>query len=144
MARRMRSPHSRRCSKPLDLAGCVVTGDAMHTQRDHAEFLVTRNKAHYILVVKKNQPTLYAQVKGLPWRHIPAIHTQRDQSHGREERRALKAATIAAGLAFPHAAQAIRLTRRIRHLGSGKGRTVTVYAVTSLTAAQATPAQLAA
>ena len=23
---------------PLDLAGCVITTDAMHTQRDHAEF----------------------------------------------------------------------------------------------------------
>ena len=56
----------------LDLTGCVVTADAMHTQRDHAEFLVQEKNAHYIFIVKKNQPGLYAQVKNLPWRQIPA------------------------------------------------------------------------
>ena len=45
--------------EPLDLAGCVVTADAMHTQGGHAGFLVQEKKAHYILVVKKNRPTLY-------------------------------------------------------------------------------------
>ncbi len=57
--------------EPLDLAGAVVTADALHTQREHAEFLVSDKKAHYILVVKKNQPGLYAQVKNLPWRQHP-------------------------------------------------------------------------
>ena len=52
--------------EPLDLAGCVITADALHTQREHAQFLVAQKKAHYILVVKKNQPGLYAQVKNLP------------------------------------------------------------------------------
>jgi hypothetical protein len=52
--------------EPLDLAGCVITADALHTQREHAKFLVAGKKAHYILVVKKNQPSLYAQVKNLP------------------------------------------------------------------------------
>ena len=44
-------------------------------------------KAHYILVVKKNQPGLYAQVKNLPWRNIPPVAPQRDRGHGREEHR---------------------------------------------------------
>jgi predicted transposase YbfD/YdcC len=130
--------------EPLDLAGCVITADALHTQREHAEFLVTGKNAHYILVVKKNQPGLYAQLKNLPWRNIRAGHRQRDRGHGREEHRTLQAATVTAGLAFPHAAQAIRVTRRMRPVSGGKKwRTVTVYAVTSLTASQATPAQLA-
>jgi predicted transposase YbfD/YdcC len=130
--------------EPLDLAGCVITADAMHTQREHARFLVSGKKAHYILVVKKNQPSLYAQVKNLPWRAIPAGDRQRSRGHGREEHRTLQAASLAAGLAFPHAAQAIRVTRRIRPVsGTSKWRTFTVYAVTSLTASQATPAQLA-
>jgi predicted transposase YbfD/YdcC len=130
--------------EPLDLAGCVITADAMHTQRDHAEFLAGTKQAHYILVVKKNQPSLYAQVKSLPWRSIPAGDRQRDRGHGREEYRTLQAATVAAGLAFPHATQALRITRRIRPLsGARKWRTVTVYAITSLTVTQATPAQLA-
>ncbi|MEV1179080.1 ISAs1 family transposase, partial [Nonomuraea sp. NPDC049784] len=130
--------------EPLDLAGCVITADALHTQREHAEFLVTGKSAHYILVVKKNQPGLYAQVKNLPWRHIPVASRQHNRGHGRQEHRTLKAAAVAAGLAFPHAAQAICLTRQIRPLDGGRWRTVTVYAITSLDAHQATPAQLAA
>jgi len=131
--------------EPLDLAGAVITADALHTQREHAQFLVSDKHAHYILVVKRNQPSLYAQVKNLPWRNIPPGDTQRDRGHGREEHRTLQAATVAAGLAFPHAAQAIRVTRRIRPLSAGKKwRTFTIYAITSLTASQAAPAQLAA
>ena len=125
--------------EPLDLAGCVITADALHTQREHAEFLVTGKGAHYILVVKKNQPGLYAQVKNLPWRRIPVASRQHDRGHGRQEHRALKAAAVAAGLGFPHAAQAICLTRQIRPLDGGRWRTITVYAITSLDAHQATP-----
>lgn len=71
--------------EPLDLAGCVITADALHTQREHAEFLVTGKGAHCILVVKKNQPGLYAQVKNLPWRRIPVASRQHDRGHGRQE-----------------------------------------------------------
>jgi predicted transposase YbfD/YdcC len=126
--------------QPLDLAGSVITADTLHTQREHAEFVLAGKHAHYILVVKQNQPSLYAQLKNLPWRNIPAGDRQRNRGHGRQEHRALQAATVAAGLCFPHAAQALRVTRRIRRLsGQKKWRTVTVYAVTSLTASQATP-----
>jgi predicted transposase YbfD/YdcC len=127
----------------LNLAGHVVTADALHTQGGHAEFLVTGKNAHYIFIVKKNQPGLYAQLKRLPWRQVPAGARQHDRGHGRDEHRTLKAVTVAAGLAFPHAVQAIAVTRRIRPLPGGKWRTVTVYAITSLTASQASPAQLA-
>ena len=128
----------------LDLAGQVSTADALHTQREHARFLVGVKKADYILIVKKNQPGLYAQVKSLPWRHVLASDRQHGRRHGREEYRTLQAVTVAAGLLFPHAAQAIRVTRRARPVsGQEKWRTVTVYAVTSLTVTQATPAQLA-
>jgi predicted transposase YbfD/YdcC len=48
-----------------------------------------------------------------------------------------------ARLDFPHAAQAIRLTRRVWDQKTKKWRTVTVYAITSLTAVQAQPAELA-
>jgi predicted transposase YbfD/YdcC len=130
--------------EPLGLAGCVITADALHTQREHAQFLVGQKKAHYILVVKKNQPGLYAQIKNLPWRRIPVAARQRGRGHGRQEHRTLKVAAVAAGLTFPYAAQAICVTRRIRPLDGGQWRTVTVYAITSLDAHQATPAQLAA
>jgi DDE_Tnp_1-associated len=45
--------------------------------------------------------------------------------------------------AMNHATQALRITRRVRTLASRRWRTVTVYAITSLTAAQASPARLA-
>jgi hypothetical protein len=59
---------------------------------------------------------------------------------GREEFRSLKTATVAAGLVFPHAVQAIAITRRVRPLPAGRGRTVTAYGITSLTVTQASPA----
>ncbi|MET9324845.1 transposase [Streptomyces sp. NPDC003038] len=37
---------------PFDLAGTVVTADALHTQREHARFLVEEKYAHYLFVVK--------------------------------------------------------------------------------------------
>jgi predicted transposase YbfD/YdcC len=36
----------------LDLTGTVVTADAMHTQREHATWLVTVKNSAYICVVK--------------------------------------------------------------------------------------------
>jgi predicted transposase YbfD/YdcC len=127
---------------PLDLSVTVITADAMHTQREHAEWLVTHKHAAYILLVKANQPTLHQQLKRLPWRQILIADTTRDRGHGRVEVRRLQVTTVA-GLGFPHAAQAIRITRRVRPLDGRRWRTVTVYAITSLTAAQTSPARLA-
>jgi hypothetical protein len=41
-----------------------VTADALHTQRDHATFLVEK-KADYVFTVKGNQPGTLAAVQGL-------------------------------------------------------------------------------
>ncbi|CAG4902586.1 unnamed protein product, partial [Acidithrix sp. C25] len=49
----------------LDLLGMVVTVDAMHAQRDHAEFLVTEKHADFILQVKANQPSAYNVISTL-------------------------------------------------------------------------------
>jgi len=126
----------------LDLADTVVTADALHTQREHADWLVTAKHAAYVLIVKANQPTLHHQLQRLPWRNIPLADHTRDRGHGRVETRQLQVTTIA-GLDFPHATQALRITRRVRSLHNRRWRTVTVHAVTNLTAAQASPARLA-
>jgi hypothetical protein len=55
----------------LDLTGQVVTADALHTQRAHADWLVTHKHADYLLIVKTNQPALQRQLKPLPWPDIP-------------------------------------------------------------------------
>jgi predicted transposase YbfD/YdcC len=126
----------------LELTGLVVTADALHTKREAAQFLVTGKHAHYLLVVKANQPSLHATLRALPWRDIPVLNRTRDRGHGRVETRSLKVVTVP-GLGFPHATQALQITRRVRDLGSRRWRTVIVYAVTDLTAPQASPTQLA-
>ena len=124
------------------LDGAVITADALHAQREHATYLHKRG-AHYIFTVKGNQPGLHRQLRSLPWKDIPAGHSQTGRAHGRLEKRTVKAVTVTAGLRFPHAAQAIQIIRRTRRITGGKWRTETSYAITSLPAAQARPAQLA-
>ena len=62
----------------LDLAGQVVTADALHTQREHAEWLVTHKHAADLLVVKHNQPALQRQLTALPWRYRSVHHSASD------------------------------------------------------------------
>ncbi len=50
----------------VDLAGVVVTADAMHTQTAFADWLVTVKQAHYLFIVKANQPTVHAAPTGTP------------------------------------------------------------------------------
>jgi predicted transposase YbfD/YdcC len=128
----------------VDLAGAVVTADALHAQRAHAQYLAGQRGAHYLITVKGNQPGLRAQLAGLPWRQVPVAHDTREKGHGRAERRTVKITAVAAGLAFPHAAQAIQIVRRRRPLTGKKWTAETMYAITSLTATQAQPAELAA
>jgi predicted transposase YbfD/YdcC len=130
----------------VDLAGAVVTADALHTQREHVEDLHDRG-AHWVLTVKGNQPRLRRQLAGLPWRQVEVGHRSAETAHGRREIRSLKAVTIAAGIAFPHAAQAVQITRKTRPVRAGRAgtwRTETVYAITDLRAHQARPDELAA
>lgn len=127
----------------VDLTGAVVTADAMHAQRGHADYLVLQRGAHYLLTVKGNQPALYAQLKALPWADVPVAHTITNRAHGRVERRSVKVVTVSAGILFPHARQAVQIIRKTRRLDSKKWTTDVAYAVTSLTAEQATANQLA-
>jgi predicted transposase YbfD/YdcC len=128
-----------------NLAGAVITADALHTQRDHAQHLHDHG-AHWLLTVKGNQPGLRRQLAGLPWRQVEVCHRSTGNAHGRREIRTLKAVTIAAGIAFPYAAQAIQVTRKTRPLratSTNKWRTETVYAITDLHPHQARPDELA-
>jgi predicted transposase YbfD/YdcC len=125
----------------LDLAGVVVTADAMHTQDGHARYLHRRG-AHYVLIVKANRPTLARELAGLPWKDVKAAFTCTNTGHGRVETRTIKVVRPPRRLSFPHARQAIWL-RRWRRTHDGKVATETVFAVTDLDFDQATPAQLA-
>jgi predicted transposase YbfD/YdcC len=132
----------------LDLAGVVITADALHTQRETARHLVADRQAHYVLTVKANQPTLLAAcaraLSGQP-RDFGAEHVSIGRGHGRTEQRSTRATTITAGqrIDFPHAAQAFRVRRDTGGLDGQRTRKEIAYCITSLSAEQADPAQLA-
>ncbi|MFF1792607.1 ISAs1 family transposase, partial [Kitasatospora sp. NPDC058243] len=131
---------------PLDLAGTVVAFDALHSVKANANWLVETEKAHCIAVAKTSQPTAHRQLAALPWRDIPLQHTASAPGHGRRESRSVKTCAIAdelGGTAFPHGRLAIRVHRRRKQTGKRETRE-SVYAVTSLDARQAGPADLAA
>lgn len=126
-----------------DLSATVVTADAMHTQTAHARYLVQQRGADYLVTVKGNQPELQAQLAALPWGQVPIGWVETDRAHGRIEHREIQLASVKPGLAFPHAAQAMRITRHIARVRDGASSTETVYAITSLPAEQATARDLA-
>jgi predicted transposase YbfD/YdcC len=125
-----------------DLEDAVVSADAMHAQRIHANYLVNERGAHYLLTVKNNQPNLARQLQALPWKQVPVLHRQTGRGHGRQEQRLVQAVTVK-DLLFPHARQVLRIQRRRRKLGAKRWSTETVYAITDLTAEQATIEELA-
>jgi predicted transposase YbfD/YdcC len=114
----------------------------LHTVRANLNWLAGEKKSHYIAVVKQNQPLLHARIKALPWRQVPAGSTARETGHGRTETRTLKAAHVSFP-DFPHARQAIKITRWRKDTATGKTSRETAYAVTSLTSARATAQDLA-
>jgi predicted transposase YbfD/YdcC len=48
--------------RALELAGCIVTADAMHCQRNIAKEIIEAD-AHYVLALKGNQATAFDEVK---------------------------------------------------------------------------------
>jgi predicted transposase YbfD/YdcC len=83
-----------------DLAGAVITLDAMHTQI-YTAALITGRGAHYVMTVKANMPTLYRRLKKLPWARIPATSTV-TTDHGRRARRTIKIAEVPAWIESRH------------------------------------------
>ncbi|MFD8525597.1 ISAs1 family transposase [Streptomyces capillispiralis] len=62
--------HFRSLLEPLDLQGALVTFDALHSVQANVTWLVETKNAHYIAVIKANQPTAHRQLAALPWRDI--------------------------------------------------------------------------
>jgi predicted transposase YbfD/YdcC len=129
--------------EPYDLTGVTVTADALHTQRGHVRFLVEEKNAHYVLVVKANQPELHRRLRTLPWKEVTARRYDREIGHGRRETRVTRALTVAdLGLDFPHAVQAARILRHRTDLATGTVSRQTIYAITDLTSHEASPERL--
>jgi len=131
-----------------DLHGVVVTGDALLTQRALAQQVLDQG-GHYLMVVKRNQPELYDDIRTLfaeaDWGPDDdrLSYTSHDHAHGRYETRTLTTSEQLRGyLNWPGAQQvAQRLCTRRRHPLAPPQTTIT-YAVTSLSRQQVTPEHL--
>lgn len=134
--------------EPLEFDGSVVSADALHTQPKWAQAVLDRS-GDYLLIAKGNQAELRAAIALLfsqppQPRLFPEgeAHTV-DKAHGRLEVRHLRVSSeLGAYLAprWPQVAQVFQIERTItRH---GKTTQERLYGLTSLTAQQASPAQL--
>jgi len=129
---------------PLDLEGALVTADAMHTQREHARFVVEQKRAHYLFQAKDNQPKLLAAIQAIPEEAFSPEHVDHDRGHGRTEHRYVQVAPAPDDLPFPHASQVITVYRERADLADGLISDETSYYVTSLPASSAGPELLGA
>jgi hypothetical protein len=94
------------------------------------------------VIAKGNQKKLRKQLKSLPWTDIPLQGSTTAVGHGRSEIERIKVAMVS-NLLFPGARQAVQIKGRRTDRKTGRTTIKTVYSITSLTAEQATRAQLA-
>jgi predicted transposase YbfD/YdcC len=133
-------------------AGRVLTGDALFCQR-HLCQQVRDAGGDYLLLVKENQPTLYADIEFLfdppaASAALPLLDRREastsERGHGRrEEVRTLVASTdLTAYLDWPGLAQVFRLERTWRERGTAQR--VVHYGITSLSPEAGPPERLLA
>ena len=131
----------------IDVRGCVITLDALHATHDTERALVDIHRADYLFTVKDNCPETFTALTALDWA-APSVRHHRappEKGHGRVETRRIDALTVPERMMrFAHARQAMRVTRERTDLTTGKTTTETVYALTSVSAERAGPAQLLA
>lgn len=128
----------------LPLQGTVTTFDALHTSVKQAKQL-RRQGGHYLLVVKRNQKTLYHDIDDaftvLPpqgtcetefWQYECGT-TQATRGHGRTEHYLLESTpALNQFLAFPDVAQVVRRTRWVRQHRTQRDSVHVEYLITSL------------
>ena len=124
----------------FDLTDVVVSVDAMHTQTDTAKIIADAG-GDYVFTVKGNQPTLYRQLRDLPWRQVPA-HSATQTRHGRRNTRTIKIIDAPAWVGFTAAAQVAQVRRTVTR--QRKKTVEVVYLITSADHTAAPPATLAA
>jgi predicted transposase YbfD/YdcC len=147
----------------------IVTADALHTQTGHVEAMNALGVA-WMLILKDNQPGMYAAADAHPWEHEPVLHGTSETGHGRHEIRTIRVTSCVPDLIknkLPGAQQML-LIERYRHMlphggtpavcisgdpgdhdplqcaaaCGAKLQAETVLAVTAVTPAQAGPAFL--
>jgi len=145
-AKRGEGPAARELLRTLDIAGMVITADALHATKTCARLITEELHGHYVLILKGNQRlarnAAAAVLTGpdLEWATTSA--SQDDRGHGRCERCQVRTAPCGPQL-FPGAAQVFRLRRDSGPLSGPWEHKEIVFGVTSLPPHLAGPAQLA-
>ena len=131
-----------------DLRGTVITLDALNTQRTTAEMIIKQG-GDYLMVVKENQPRLYADIKTffegnfLPQEDDRDTYTYSNKDHGRLETRTLTCSEGLNGyLDWPGAEQVAKRQCLRTVIGSGKASSEVTYTVTSVQRRRAGARQL--
>ena len=132
-------PAARTLLGRFDLAGVVVTVDAMHTQTDTAN-LITAAGGDYVFTIKNNHPKLFTACKDLPWAKVPT-HTSTEFGHGRRVTRSIRVLDAPAWITFAGAAQLAQIRRTVT--ARGKKTVEVVYVLTSADHHGAPPTVLA-
>lgn len=142
-----------RLLEAVDLHGCVVTGDAMFTQRTLCEQIVAAG-GDYVFPVKDNHPTMRQEIADLfmpaavsPGHSrvkLPETHAQTlNHDHGRTEYRYLTASSqLNDYLDWSHLGQVFRVQRVVQHHQTGRITYEVLFGVTSLSAEQCSPDRL--
>jgi len=140
----------------VSIAGKVITGDALHTQRAISATIVERG-GDYIWPVKTNQPCLYENIERLfaPEKQKPGFGkistdfqsaTKVNYGHGRLEKRTIQTSSMLNDyLDWPGVGQVYRLERKFDWIRQGKVSKTSCeieYGITSLSSSKNLPAQL--
>ncbi len=130
---------------PLDVAGMLLTFDALHTTKKTARLITGPLNAHYLLILKGNQPLTHqaaqALLTGTDTEFAGHSDVDVDRGHGRTERRTLRVADCDDTL-FPGARQVFRLRRDTGGLDGVRTSKEIVHGIVSLDADQAGPHHL--
>ncbi len=133
----------------LELQGTVTTLDAHLAQQTIAQQILDQH-GHYLMIVKQNQPELYAAIALLfqaPYQPEPEDHyqvyTYHTKGHGRLETRTLeRSAALNDYVIWPRVGQVLRRTCERIQLKTGKRSCEVTYGVTSLPVEAATARQV--
>ncbi|MFC0534276.1 ISAs1 family transposase, partial [Phytohabitans kaempferiae] len=130
---------------PLDVAGMMLTLDALHTTKKTARLITGPLKAHYTLILKGNQPLALQAAQrllsGTDTEFIDSMDVTADRGHGRTERRTLRVAACNDTL-FPGARQVFRLRRDTGGLDGVRTSKEIIHGIVSIGADQASPQHL--
>ena len=140
-------PAVRALSAGLDLAGRIVTVDALHAQQQTAHYLIDECNADYLVTaIKDNQPTMHKDLKAIDWSNAP-WHETVDKGHGRIEHRRCAVVDLSGAERDGYAnlygrRQALRIDRDREIIKTGERSVEVTCSLTSLGAERAGPREL--